>query len=281
MELLVIILSGFLSLLVPVGFVGDQIAAREIGKRFEKVEQLQVRIDNAPSYQILQGKLERVRIAGRGIWFSDSIRIEALELETDAIDVDLGQRQQGLPLLQRAFQAGIRAELTAEDLNRFLRSQLARQPLEDLSADLLSESELIEARRYELLDPRVDFLENGRFRVQLNIQEVLEDAVEVSAPYRLSLTVESGLRVVSGRRLQLAEPTVRVMSVGPDGREDNETVPNELLDAIATGLERAYDLKSLQKVGITARLLHLEIQSDRLELAAFVKVEPTVTFSGH
>ena len=85
MELIAIILSGFLSLLVPVGFVGDQIAAREIGKRFEKVEQLQVRIDNAPSYQILQGKLERVRIAGRGIWFSDSIRIEALELETDAI----------------------------------------------------------------------------------------------------------------------------------------------------------------------------------------------------
>ena len=162
-----------------------------------------------------------------------------------------------------------------------LRSQLARQPLEDLSADLLSESELIEVRRYQLLDPQVEFLDNGRIRFQLEVQEVLEEAAETATPYRLLITVESGIRVIAGRRLKLVEPVAAVVSTGLEGRESREAVPAELMDAIATGLERAYDLKSLQKVGITARLLHLEIQPDRLELAAFVKVEPTVTLSGN
>jgi len=54
-----IILSGLLGLVSPVGSVIDRTAENAIRSRFEKVEQLQVRVDNAPSYQLLQGKVQR------------------------------------------------------------------------------------------------------------------------------------------------------------------------------------------------------------------------------
>jgi len=280
MEILTIILSGLLSLIAPVGFVGDQIAAKAIRERFERVEQLQVRVDNAPSYQILQGKVEQIRIAGRGIWISENVRIAAVEVETDFVDVNLRKRQQGLPQLEQPFQAGVRVEITAGDINRLLRSQFARAQLQDLSADLLSEVEIEEARRYEFLDPRVEFLDNQRLRFQLDIQEVENESPDAAKYNRLSILGESGLIVLSGRRIRLLDPSVQVVRLDPDGNETRESVPSELLNAIATGIERTYDLKSLQKVGITARLLDLKIEPDKIGLAAFVKVEPTVNFSG-
>ena len=280
MEIFTIILSGLLSLIAPVGFVGDQIATKAIRERFERVEQLQVRVDNAPSYQILQGKVEQIRIAGRGIWVSENIRLEAVEVETDFVDVDLGKRQQGLPQLEQPFQAGVRVEITAEDINRVLRSQFARAQLQDLSADLLSEIEITAARRYEFLDPRVEFLDDQRLRFQLDIQEVENESPDAAQSNRLSILGEVGLVVLSGRKLRLVDPAVQVVRFESDGGETREAVPTELLDAIATGIERTYDLKSLQKVGITARLLELKIDPDKIGLAAFVKVEPTVNFPG-
>jgi hypothetical protein len=88
------LVSSLLALVSPVGLVVDQIALNAIRSQFEKVDQLQVRIDNAPSYQLLQGKVERVRIAGRGLQLKQ-IRIAAIELETDPINLDprsLGQK---------------------------------------------------------------------------------------------------------------------------------------------------------------------------------------------
>lgn len=65
MEFFTILLSGLLGLVSPAGLVIDRTAESFIRSRFE-VEQLQVRVDNAPSHQLLQGKVERVLIAGRG-----------------------------------------------------------------------------------------------------------------------------------------------------------------------------------------------------------------------
>jgi hypothetical protein len=94
MEFFTILVSSLLALVSPVGLVVDQIALNAIRSQFEKVDQLQVRVDNAPSYQLLQGKVERVRIAGRGLQLKQ-IRIAAIELETDPINLDprsLGQK---------------------------------------------------------------------------------------------------------------------------------------------------------------------------------------------
>jgi len=111
-EFLTILLSGLLGLVSPAGSVIDRTAENAIRSQFEKVEQLQVRVDNAPvtSYCKASGG---VRIAGRSLQLKrQDLNIAALELETDPIDLDprsLGQRQ---PKLKRPFQVGVRLVLT-------------------------------------------------------------------------------------------------------------------------------------------------------------------------
>ena len=95
MEFFTILLSGLLAIVAPIGVVTDKIIANNLRSRLNKVEQLQVRVDNAPSYQLVQGKVERVRIAGRGLWLTPDIRIGALEIETDPLNVDLQRLRQG------------------------------------------------------------------------------------------------------------------------------------------------------------------------------------------
>ncbi len=68
MEFIAILLSSLISLVSPTGLVIDKVAENTLRKQFASVERLQVRIDNTPSYQILGGRVDRIRIAGRGLF---------------------------------------------------------------------------------------------------------------------------------------------------------------------------------------------------------------------
>lgn len=260
MELIIILLSSLLGLVSAGGLVIDRTAEKAIRSQVE-VERLCVRVDNAPSYQLLQGKVERVRIAGRNAQLKrQSIRIAALELETDPIDLDLRSPGQKLKL-KRPFQAGIRFVLTQEHINQTLQSPEMTARLRNLlvsSSRLTAESD----QSYKFIDPRVELLKNKRLRFQVELQE--QGNVEL-----LAITMESGLRVVTGRQVQLVEPVVSV---------NGEAVSNQVVSALATELSRQLDLGKLERYGLQARLLKLKVGEDQLEIAAFLRVEPSSRF---
>src|SRR4028118_555615 len=113
MELISILLSGLLIFISPAGLVIDRAAENAIRSRLEKAEQLEVRVDNAPVHQTLQGKIERLRIAGRGLWLTKDVRIDTLEVETDPLNIDLQRLRQGKPTLlleslKSPIQSGVR-----------------------------------------------------------------------------------------------------------------------------------------------------------------------------
>jgi hypothetical protein len=262
MEFITILLSGVLGLVSCAGFVVDRIAENVIRSQFEKVEQLQVRVDNAPSYQLLQGKVERVRIAGRGLQPKrQDIRLAALELETDPIDLEprsLGQRQ---PKLKRPFQAGVRLLLTEQDINQALQSPATNASLLNLGISSRSNPTGDRPQRYGFVNPRVELLENNRLRFQV---ELTEGNVKP-----LAITVESGLGVLAGRQLQLVQPVVSV---------NGEAVPNQFVSAIATNVAKQLDLGNLEGYGLEARILQLKVSPQKLEIAAFLRVEPSSRF---
>ena len=263
MEFITILLSGVLGLVSPVGLVIDRTAQNAIRSQFKKVEQLQVRVDNAPSYQLLQGKVERVRIAGRGLQLKrGDIRIAALELETDPIDFEprsLGQKQ---PKLKRPLQAGVRLVLTQQDINQALQSPMVTTRLRKLGISELRNSTGDSVQRYNFVNPRVEFLENNRLRFQVELQE--QGNVKP-----LAIILESGVGVVAGRQIQLVEPTVSV---------NGEAVPNEFVSAIAVNFARRLDLRNLEVYGLRARILQLKVTPHKLEVAAFLRVEPSSQF---
>ena len=85
MEWLAIILSGILAAISPAGVILDRLAADALRSQVAGVEELAVRIDNTPSYQVLQGKIQRVRLASRGLEPIPQLRLAVLELDTDPL----------------------------------------------------------------------------------------------------------------------------------------------------------------------------------------------------
>jgi hypothetical protein len=74
-----------MAIVSPVGAAVDQLAEDALRDQVAAAEELHVRIDNVPTYQILNGRVEHLRIAGRGIFPRQfpELRIESIDLETD------------------------------------------------------------------------------------------------------------------------------------------------------------------------------------------------------
>ena len=261
MEFLTILLSGLLALVSPAGLIVDRTAENAIRSQFKKVDQLQVRVDNAPSYQLLQGKVERVRIAGRGLQLKQDIRIAVLELETDPIVLELRSIRHRQPKLKQPIQAGVRLVLTPEDINQALKSPTVTDMLRNLSISELGNSSGDSVQRYNFVNPRVEFLANNRLRLQA---ELTQDDVKP-----LAIIVESGLGVIAGRQIQLVAPVVSV---------NGEEVPSQVVSAIATNFSKRLDLHNFEVYGLKARILQLKVTPKELEIAAFLRVEPSARF---
>lgn len=270
MDGLTIALSALLSLLSPAGLLLEGLSETALRDRLDAVEDLRVRVDNVPTHQIFQGRVDRVRIAGRGLTFKQiPLKIALLEVETDPIDFDLQNLENGLPqALQQPLKAGIRLILTEEGLNQALqpsggnRSGIA--PTEHAEVEDLPQSDRADSSHpgwaignYTLFHPQIDFLEDSRWRIQVEIQEG-------DQPQRATIVIESGLEVRKGHQLVFVAPLVLA---------NGEVVPPQLLDALFGGQERVLDLDRLTPPNLTIRLLEWHLTPDRIELAAFVRLE--------
>ncbi|MBE9178374.1 DUF2993 domain-containing protein [Oculatella sp. LEGE 06141] len=268
MELITILLSVLLGAVSPAGLVVDSLAEDAIRDRLEFAEELEVRVDNTPSYQLLSGRVDRVRIAGRGLFPRQGIRIDVLEVETDPIDLNLAALNNGngsAPALDQPLQAGVRLVLTEADINQALQSPLVQQRLQDVSIGALGAS-AEGLRRYAFTQPFVDFLESDRIQFQVTLQEAGSDE-------QLLIIAESGIAIDGGRQLQLVDPAVTV---------NGSPIPPQFINLLVSGIGQRLDLSRLESSGVLARILQLELNPDELALAGFVRVEPgSASLSGN
>jgi len=262
MELLAIILSGLITLVSPVGLILDRTLAKAVRESVTAVDQLAVRVDNAPSYRILQGKVERVRIASRGVKLAPNLKIHTLELEMDPIadlsSLSTGTAPENLGSRQ-PLQGAMRLVFTEEDINLALQSQQIKAKLEELLNGLIPIRGSSPTSGYELLNLRFQLLDNNRLSFQVGLSQSGDPQSE-----QLDLMLESGVEVVAGRSLQLLDPKVSV-----NGRP----ISSRLIASLTNGLIQRFDLRQLENEGITARLLQFDLVGDRVDLAAFIRFE--------
>ncbi len=250
MEFFTILISSLLGLLSPTGVVVDRVAESQIRKQLVAAEQLQVRVDNAPSYQIIQGRADRVRIAGHGLFPVQDFRIDTLELETDPISLQLKTRK-----LEKPLQAGVRIVLTQKDIDRALRSPFVTARLKNLGIRLLRR-DVKQVERYDFLNPQLTLLPQNRVRFQVELQEQGD-------PAKLKIVAEAEPQIVSGRSLQLNN-----LKIWANGQASPEPVTR----AIENLIRDRTDLRRLESSNITARILNLKLEPSRLELASFVQI---------
>jgi hypothetical protein len=270
MEFFTALLASLLTLGSPVGYVLDQVTADNFRSRLYRVEQLQVRIDNTPNYQVAQGHIDRLRLASRGAWVTPELRLDALELETDPIDLDLsrlsssssrdssstsGNNDNLAPfppgLFRTPLQAGVRLVITEADLQQALQSPKVQSLIQEIARGFLgSEAETIS------INPQIKFLDKGRFQLQIDLQTPNNPVIKVD--------LVAGLTVVDGSQLRLESPVLKI---------NGSPLPNAVVMAISNTLLDRFDLKNIPSRGIIFRLLQLHISPGQLEIAAFISAE--------
>ena len=257
MELITIILSSLFTLISPVGIVADQLAAGVIRDSLYEADVLDVRIDNVPTFQLVEGRVDRVRLAGRGVYPVPELRIDTIDVETDPIDFDLAALQSGDLALDEPIQSAAHLVLKTDDLNMLLRSERVQALLDTLRFSLPGATDR-EANRYGLANPQIELLGDNRARITVD----LEDRVQNE---RVSTAIESGFEVVDGHQLVLVEPTVII---------DGQAVPQPLINAFVEGIGPDLTLKQFEEVSVIARVLEFELHPEALDMAVFVRVNP-------
>ncbi len=264
MELLSIILSGVLTLISPLGLAIDSAAERSLRSRLSSAETLEVRLDNTPSYQLLGGKISKVRLAARGLYVTPDFRIDTLELETDPLDVDINRLQQQSEtslsqLLRQPLRGAMRLRITQADANQALRSPAVLEYLRQIGPNLTADSSEAAqrlAQRYQIINPKVEFLPDDRLRLEAEIEDRRENKT-------LKVILESGFTLAGGRQLQLVQPRIFY---------GDKQVPQRLLDRLAENLTNRLDIQKFETEGLKARVLQLHITEDRIEIVAWVRL---------
>jgi LmeA-like phospholipid-binding len=260
MELITILLSGIASLFSLTGVVVDKSVETAFLSQIDRAEQLQVRADNAPVHQVLDGKINKLRIAGRGLWVTKDLRVDTLDIETDPIAIDLKVAQDSQKprssALKQPIQAGLRLKFNQEDLNNYLKSPEAIAQLQKMTTSTFGGTAGSLNKDYQITNPQVRFLANNRVGLTAELQDP-------GSGEKLTIALEAGVNVVGGRKLQLVEPTAMVGAT---------PVPPFILSGLTTSLSERLNVDVLAARGLQARILRLKVDPQQLELAAFVRI---------
>jgi LmeA-like phospholipid-binding len=276
MEILTIVLSGLLSLVSGGGIILDSVAIDRLRSQIISLDQQAIRVDNIPSYQIAQGKIQKVRIATRGVTIKPKLKIAALELETDAVALDLAKLNLNSidelrNSLKQPLQGAGKLILTETDLNQALQSpQILAQLQQALNRLLVSKAGSTNIA-YQLHDLQVELQSANRLGVKFNLSRPKSNYEEYSTPKtsnksrrQLIIALKFQIQVLNGKTIQITKP---------EGTVNNRPMSSRLLNGFAEGISDRLNLTSLEANGILARILQLEINEDELKLVGFAKVE--------
>ncbi len=261
MDLFAGLLTTVLGLAGSSGIAIDRIATDFLRGQIVRADVLEVRVDNAPNYQILLGNVDRIRVAGRGVYVLEFLRIDQVDLETDPISIDPSAVQSGQIILRRPLQAAARVVLRSEDLNTALRSPTVQSSFKNLSIDI-SGTNKGKPEIFDLVNPEITFLEGDRLRLSATLQSQPTQAKP--KPTNLNVSVNAELKIIGGTRLKIFNPKIEL---------EGTPVPEKIANAFAQGLNKVLDLSQFESKGITARVLKLEFTEGKMQVIVFAKMD--------
>ena len=269
MELLVSILSGILAIATSVNMVGDTLVEKKIRSQVQAVDTLVVRIDNAPNYDVLGGKVQRVRVATRDLKISSAIAFKALEIDMDGININLKEFIQedlvteidDVPtlrlreLFESPVQMASRIVLTQEQLDSILQSQTVNFTLSQRLTDTLNGLSDNDAE-FTINSFKLDLIDTNRLALRANIID-LEGEYEARGE-ELNVDWELSIKVLDGSNFEFFAQKLYI--------EGEEIEPeNDVLIA------RPVTLRVLEELGLNVRVVQWNSDQDELELALSVR----------
>jgi hypothetical protein len=270
MEFITILLSGLLGIVTVGGVVLDETAESAIRGQLADVERLSVRIDNRPSYQLAQGRIDRIRIAGRGLYPIAGVRVDVLDIETDAIAFDVANLDNGLGALEEPLRAAVRLVMTQDDIEQALTSPFVITQLQTAIAPFADDA--LEAN--PILDPgnhATNPAPNAATALEIDPQLLLDDdrlrlTIALSAEgTTITIALEFGIAIASGSRLAVTDLDLTL---------DGQTVPDVVKASVSRNLEAQLNLNRLEASGIVARYVDVTIRDRTLTIVGLVQLTP-------
>ncbi len=245
-----------------VGLLVDQTAEQILRDQLDQADVLEVRVQSLPNYQLIQGRADRILVAGRGLARVPFPRIDVLELETDPIFLNPSALRGGPLEFDQPLQAAIRVVIREADLNTALQAAEVLEQFQDIEAELpFSSRPGSDSNVFDLRNPAADFLPDNRVQLSAQLVEKTEAGDELDA---LDIDFRARLEVEAGQTLRLESPEFLLGSV---------PVPREIANAFLGGLNDVFDLSELDEQGFVIRVLNFEVDDDTLEVIGFVRVE--------
>lgn len=260
MDIVALLLVGLLGVLSPANWLVETIARRNLRERLESAESLDLRIDNRPVHQALAGKVDQVRLAARDFELIEGVNIALLDIETDAINVDLGnlRSQTFREALEAPLQGAVHLVVTEQDLNEALANPRLKARVQSYLDELTPKPLRSRVENYQLATATIDFApDQFTFKISLAKPDTADT---------ITLELSTGLTVAQGRYLQIVDPVIRL---------GDRRISPRLLQGFVDNFNQQLDLARLESEGVTVRMLRWDITDDALDLAIFARVEPT------
>ncbi len=220
-----------------------------------QVEELSLRVNSRPSYNLLSGSAQGILFATRGWEIRENIRLELFELETDEIKVNLAQlnninEDNWRQVLTAPLAMGFHLVMTENDLNNLFKSAL----VQSLIANLSENSRQVNP---EIINLEFDLLPDNQIALDAEVK-LASQGDEV-----LKIHLELGLELIKGHQLKI---------VNPQGTLNQRQLSSKLLQGFADNINMQLDLVILEESGITVRLLQLDIEENNLNIVGLAYI---------
>lgn len=234
--------------------LGEQAISKlaEVGitSQLDEVEELNVDIRTDP-IKVIQGEVDSVTIEGKGMVIQQDLRMETLEISTDAVSIDPLSVVFGNIELTQPTTADARIVLTEADLNRALSSDFLRSKLKLLKLQYQGKPITVDIHQVQLGLP-------GDGKIHLNAEFlVLEDAEQ------------KHLSAICMPRLNQTQQRIELEIVSSEG----QGITPELVAAILTEVTPLLDLKNFELPGMVLELREFEVQAGQILLCANTQIE--------
>ncbi|AFZ47574.1 hypothetical protein Cyast_1613 [Cyanobacterium stanieri PCC 7202] len=254
MEFFISTFTIFTTLMSSGGFIIDSAFTNAIKQNSESVEEIEVRVENVPTHNIVKGKVDRVRLAVRGWELRENFRLDVFELETDPLQFDFGRIREinaetWREIVQSDINVGIRTVLTEDDLNAMVRSPRAFEIISSSIPPSVPEG-------FELEEVSINLRPDQRLRLSTVARSQMPGV-------RVDFNLEFGIELVAGQRLRIVEPR---------GTLNGRAISDQLLQGFTQNLNARLDLNGLQRFGVIARLSEFNIEDDNIGMTALIHV---------
>ncbi|BDA40183.1 LmeA family phospholipid-binding protein [Candidatus Atelocyanobacterium thalassae] len=264
MEWFTIFLSSLITAVSPVGFIIDNVIQNELRSQIVNVEKLSVRVNSTPSYKVVNGKFDNISIASRKAEVIKNLKIDSFELETDPIDINIDQIQQGgkvknfRSFFNKPLQGAFKITIKEEDFNQALESQNIKSKLQELINDLLPR----QAPQFKIVALRINFIRKDYLGLEVELEE---DSASKETKNELIITTEVGFEIEKGYLIKLTNLNATL---------NKRKLSKRFLNFLTIGINENLNLKTLEKQGIVARILNLQVDDNMLKVAIFFRFDP-------